>query len=90
MGSRQIIFISFLLPMGQHLENWEIPSVKARMIRLARGVGEGCERLLFRRFGLSKNAGRSHETLEVKERKNVRVVSLFPFLFRTSGGSSQP
>lgn len=47
-GSRQIIFISFLLPMGQHLETWKIPSVKARMIRQARGVGEACERLLFR------------------------------------------
>lgn len=69
--------------MGQHLENWEIPSVKARMIRQARGVGEACERLC-----LSKYAGRSYETLEVKERKNVGVVSLFPFLFRTSGGSS--
>lgn len=53
------------------------------MIRQARGVGEGCERLC-----LSKHAGRSHEALEVKERKNVRVVSVFPFLFRTSGGSS--
>lgn len=69
-GSRQIIFISFLLPTGQHLENWEIPSVKARMIRQARGVGEGCERLC-----LSKHAGRSYETLESRRERMFEYLS---------------
>lgn len=73
--------------MGQHLENWEIPSVKARMIRQARGVGEACERLLFRQtFWFEQACRQILRDSTVKERKNVRVVSVFPFLFRTSGG----
>lgn len=61
---------------------------EARMIRQARRVGEGCERLLFRQtFCLSKQAGRFYETVELrKEECSSKVVSVFPFLFRTSGG----
>lgn len=68
--------------MGQHLENWEIPSVKARMIRQARGVGEACERLWFSsRFGLSKHAGRSHETSELRKERMFESSVSFLFFF---------
>lgn len=68
--------------MGQHLENWEIPSVKARMIRQAKRVGEGCERLLFRQtFWFEQVCGQISRDSRVKERKNVRVAVSFLFFF---------
>lgn len=42
------IFHVLSVANGSTLGTWKIPSVKARMIRQARGVGEACERLLFR------------------------------------------